>query len=120
MAFRIESTARSLFYCPDIDDWDRWDYSLPRMLEEVDVALLDDAFFSPAEIPGRNIAEIPHPLATDTAQRAADANCGAGCDVRLIHLNHTNPLWDDGPERAWIVERGMQVGATGDRWSLDG
>jgi pyrroloquinoline quinone biosynthesis protein B len=114
MAFRIEGPERSLFYCPDIDDWDRWDYPLPRMLAEVDVALLDGAFFSPAEIPGRNIAEIPHPLATDTAQRAA----GANCDVRLIHLNHTNPLWDDGPERAWVVERGVGVGATGERWSL--
>ena len=114
MAFRIEGETCSLFYCPDIDDWDRWDYSLPRMLGEVDVALLDGAFFSPAEIPGRNIAEIPHPLATDTTERAA----GADCAVRLIHLNHTNPLWDDGPERAWVVERGVGVGATGDRWLL--
>lgn len=114
MAFHIEGPTRSLFYCPDIDDWDRWDYGLPRILGEVNVALLDGAFFSPEEIPGRNIAEIPHPLATDTAERAA----GAACDVRLIHLNHTNPLWDDGPERAWVQERGVGVGATGDRWDL--
>lgn len=118
MAFCIEGPDRSLFYCPDIDDWDRWDYPLPRMLAEVDVALLDGAFFSPDEIPGRNIAEIPHPLATDTAERAAAANPGSDCDVRLIHLNHTNPLWDDGPERAWVAERGVGVGAIGDRWSL--
>lgn len=114
MAFRVEGPERSLFYCPDIDDWDRWDYPLARMLAEVDVALLDGAFFSPAEIPGRNIAEIPHPLATDTAERAAAADC----DVRLIHLNHTNPLWDDGVERAWVAERGVGVAGTGDRWSL--
>ncbi len=114
MAFRIDGRARSLFYCPDIDDWDRWDRSLAQMLTEVDVALLDGAFFSLAELPGRNIAEIPHPLATDTAERAA----GAACDVRLIHLNHTNPLWDDGVERAWVAARGVGVGATGDRWLL--
>jgi len=116
MAFRIDGPQRSLFYCPDIDDWDRWDRSLPEMLAAVDVALLDGAFFSPAELPGRNIAEIPHPLATDTTERAAAA--GTECDVRLIHLNHTNPLWDDGPERAWVAERGVGVGATGDRWVL--
>ena len=115
MAYRIDGPRRSLFYCPDIDDWDRWEHSLPEMLAAVDVALLDGAFFSPAEIPGRNIADIPHPLATDTAERAA----GAACDVRLIHLNHTNPLWDDGPERAWVAERGVGVGATGDRWVLE-
>lgn len=116
MAFRIDGSERSLFYCPDIDDWERWDRSLPEMLAAVDVALLDGAFFSPAELPGRNIAEIPHPLATDTAERAAAA--GTDCDVRLIHLNHTNPLWDDGIERAWVSERGVGVGATGERWVL--
>jgi pyrroloquinoline quinone biosynthesis protein B len=114
VAFRIDGSDSSLFYCPDIDDWERWDRSLPEMLAAVDVALLDGAFFSQADIPGRNIAEIPHPLATDTAERAA----GADCDVRLIHLNHTNPLWDDGPERAWVAERGVGVGATGDKWVL--
>ncbi|MBI3957776.1 MAG: pyrroloquinoline quinone biosynthesis protein PqqB [Chloroflexi bacterium] len=114
MAFRMDGPERSLFYCPDIDDWERWDRSLPQMLADVDVALLDGAFFSPAELPGRNIAEIPHPLATDTTERAT----GADCDVRLIHLNHTNPLWDDGVERAWVTERGIGVGATGDRWVL--
>ncbi|MBX3051547.1 MAG: MBL fold metallo-hydrolase [Caldilineaceae bacterium] len=114
MAYRIDGTDRSLFYCPDIDDWDRWEYSLPRMLGETDVALLDGAFFHAAEIPGRDIADIPHPLATDTTERAA----GTACDVRLIHLNHTNPLWDDSVERAWVEERGIGVGATGDRWVL--
>lgn len=114
MAFRVDGPERSLFYCPDIDDWGRWDRSLPEMLAAVNVALLDGAFFSPAEIPGRDIAEIPHPLATDTTERAA----GAVCDARLIHLNHTNPLWDDGSERAWVTERGVGVGATGDRWLL--
>ncbi len=114
MAFRVDGPARSLFFCPDIDDWDRWDHSLPDMLADVDVALLDGAFFSQAEIPGRDISEIPHPLATDTTERAA----GADCDVRLIHLNHTNPLWDDSMERAWVTERGVGVGATGDRWQL--
>ncbi|MCL4833227.1 MAG: hypothetical protein KJZ86_12340 [Caldilineaceae bacterium] len=114
MAFRVDGPQQSLFYCPDIDDWERWEQPLPALLSQVDVALLDGAFFSPAEIPGRNIAEIPHPLATDTAERAA----GSACDVRLIHLNHTNPLWDDGPQRAWVAERGVGVGRTGDRWLL--
>jgi pyrroloquinoline quinone biosynthesis protein B len=114
VAFRMDGPERSLFYCPDIDDWERWDRSLPEMLAQVDVALLDGAFFSPAELPGRNMAEVPHPLATDTAERAA----GADCDVRLIHLNHTNPLWDDGVERAWVGERGVGVGATGQQWAL--
>ena len=71
-------------------------------------------FSAPDELPGRNLAEIPHPLATDTAGRLA----GVDCDVRLIHLNHSNPLHHAGPERAWLAEQGIGVGAQGDRWTL--
>jgi pyrroloquinoline quinone biosynthesis protein B len=80
----------------------------------MEVALLDGTFFSADELPGRDLAEIPHPLATDTAWRLA----GVACDLRLIHLNHSNPLHHAGPERDWLAERGVSVGAQGDRWTL--
>jgi len=80
----------------------------------MDVALLDGTFHSGAELPGRNLDEIPHPLATDTTARLA----GVDCDVRLIHLNHTNPLHHPGPERDRLAAQGIGVGALGDRWKL--
>jgi pyrroloquinoline quinone biosynthesis protein B len=107
--------ARRLFYCPDIDAWDRWDRDLPSFLSCMDVALLDGTFFSAHELPGRDISQIPHPLATDTAERLA----GVDCEVHLIHLNHTNPLLAPGPERDWLFDRGISVGAFGARWRLD-
>jgi pyrroloquinoline quinone biosynthesis protein B len=83
-------------------------------LSGIEVALLDGCFFSPDELPGRDLSQIPHPLVGDTVARLA----GKKCEVHLIHLNHTNPLLNDGPERAWLARQGVQVGAFGRRWSL--
>jgi hypothetical protein len=43
---------------------------------------------------------------------------GLDADVRLIHLNHTNPLLAPGPERDWLAAQGLRVAAFGDRWDL--
>jgi pyrroloquinoline quinone biosynthesis protein B len=115
MSYLVRGPERRLFYCPDIDGWDRWARDLGQVVSRVDVALLDGTFFSADELPGRDVAEIPHPLATDTAQRLA----GADNEVRLIHLNHSNPLLRPGPEREWVAARGIGVGATGMCWRLD-
>jgi pyrroloquinoline quinone biosynthesis protein B len=111
----VRDPGRQLFYCPDIDTWERWDRDLRRFLSSMDVALLDGTFFSAGELPGRDIAQIPHPLATDTAGRLA----GVDCAVHLVHLNHTNPLHRPGPERDWLAARGLGVGTFGARWRLD-
>ena len=110
----VRGPAGRLFYCPDIDTWERWEHDLRRFVADMDVALLDATFFSADELPGRDLSQIPHPLATDTAQQLA----GVDCDVRLIHLNHSNPLHRPGPERDWLAARGIGVGAFGERWRL--
>ncbi len=107
--------ARRLFYCPDIDSWERWEHDMREFVAEMDVALLDGTFFSSEELGGRDLSDIPHPVATDTAERLA----GVECEVRLIHLNHSNPLHWPGPERDWLAARGIGVGVFGDRWRLD-
>jgi pyrroloquinoline quinone biosynthesis protein B len=115
LAFEVHGPARRLFYCPDIDAWDRWDRDLRAFVAGMHVALLDGTCFSAEELPGRDLASIPHPLVTDTAGRLA----GVDCDVRLIHLNHSNPLVRAGPEREWLAAQGIGVGSLGDRWPLD-
>jgi pyrroloquinoline quinone biosynthesis protein B len=115
LAFIVRAPARRLFYCPDIDTWDRWAHDLRRFAAEVDIALLDGTFFSADELQGRDPSQIPHPLVTDTAERLA----GVTCDVRLIHLNHSNPLHRPGPERDWLVARGIAPGTFGTQWRLD-
>jgi pyrroloquinoline quinone biosynthesis protein B len=115
MAYLVRGLRRQLFYCPDIDGWDRWSQDLVRVVSGVDVALLDGTFFSADELPGRDVSQIPHPLVTDTAQRLSVADS----EVHLIHLNHTNPLLRPGPEREWVAARGIGVGTTGMSWRLD-
>ncbi len=114
MAFVVTGPTRQLFYCPDIDSWDMWENDLGASVADVDIALLDGSFFSPIELPGRDIGQIPHPLVTDTAERLD----GTDCEVRFIHLNHSNPLYRDGPERAWLTQRGLGVGHFGENWAL--
>lgn len=115
LAFVVRGPTRQLFYCPDIDRWDRWEHDLRRFVDKIDIALLDGTFFDLEELPHRDIGQIPHPPVTDTAERLA----GVETQVRLIHLNHTNPLLEPGPERAWLKERGIGIGRVGERWRLD-
>jgi pyrroloquinoline quinone biosynthesis protein B len=114
MAYLARGPARGLFYCPDIDRWEEWPESLPRVLETVDVALLDGTFFSASELPGRDLTEIPHPLVQATAALLA----GTPAHIRFIHLNHSNPLFDDGVERHWLEAQGMTIGVAGERFAL--
>ncbi|MCB0113736.1 MAG: hypothetical protein KDD84_06590 [Caldilineaceae bacterium] len=114
VAYLVQGPTRRAFYCPDIDSWDQWDRPLRAFLDGVDVAFLDATFHSPAELPGRDLSQIPHPFAVDTAARLA----GTSCDVRLIHLNHSNPLYFVGPARAAMAAQGVGVGVTGDQWEV--
>jgi pyrroloquinoline quinone biosynthesis protein B len=114
-AFFIETSQRRVFYCPDIDDWDRLDVSLDDYLGEGDLALLDGTFFSEDELPHRDRSEIPHPLARDTVQRFA----GAAFERVLIHLNHSNPIHGEGAALEWVRQHGASVGVTGSSWRLD-
>ncbi len=113
-AYRVASPQRTLFYCPDIDRWAAWERDIRSVCDASDVALLDATFFSAAELPGRDMSKIPHPLVTDTVARLR----GTPAEVALIHLNHTNPLLRDTPERAWLTAQGMAVAVEGQLWEL--
>src|SRR5262245_34858639 len=71
VGFRVRGPSRGLLYIPDIDKWERWDHKLEDEVGKVDVALLDGTFEDAGEIPGRTIADIPHPLVGETAARLA-------------------------------------------------
>lgn len=114
IAILARGPRRRLFYCPDIDRWERWDHALPGLLAGADVALLDGTFYSGDELPGRDMAEIPHPPVVETAALLA----GSGVRAGFTHLNHSNPLLHDGPERAWLAAQGHWVAREGMAWAL--
>jgi len=70
VAFRIAGPTRKLLWLPDIDKWEKWDEQgtkLEDVLASVDVAYLDGTFFADGEVPGRPMAEIPHPFVREGA-----------------------------------------------------
>ncbi len=111
-AMLLSGPQRSLFYCPDIDSWQR--LNLSEYLNANDYALLDATFFSDDELPGRNLREIPHPLVTQTLEFIRDQPF----QTWLIHLNHSNPLWRPGKERKLVGKHAVQLPDFGQVWNL--
>ncbi|MBI4231039.1 MAG: MBL fold metallo-hydrolase, partial [Planctomycetes bacterium] len=86
VGFRVAGSRCSALYLPDIDTWDRWDTPLGEALRGVDVAFLDGTFFDAGELPGRALAEVPHPLMRDTLLRLAPLPPVERAKVRFLHL----------------------------------
>lgn len=85
VGLRIEGAARRLLYLPDADELTP---DLIARIRGVDVALVDGTFYDPSELPGRDLAEIPHPFVADSVAALADA----AAEVWFTHLNHSNAL----------------------------
>ena len=118
VAFLIRGAGRKILWLPDIDKWDKWDRRLEDFLADPTLtAFVDGTFFSADEIPGRSIAEIPHPLVPETLARVAPVPNVRG-RVFFVHLNHTNRLlWDAGAAED-LVRKGLGVAREGQRISL--
>ena len=100
VGFLIQGPERTALYLPDIDKWSRWDRSLDAVLENVDLAFLDGTFFGPDELPGRDMADVPHPFIVETLTEGTDL----GLDkVHFTHLNHSNPAADPASEAAKVI-----------------
>jgi pyrroloquinoline quinone biosynthesis protein B len=111
VGFRVQGPSRALVYIPDIDKWEKWDRRLEDEVGSADLALLDATFYEAAEIPGRSIRDIPHPLVPETMDRLAPPALARR--VLFIHLNHTNRLlWDAAARRA-LERRGFRVAREG-------
>jgi pyrroloquinoline quinone biosynthesis protein B len=111
LAFRVRGPGGAVLYVPDVDKWERWDRKLEDEVKAAGVALLDGTFERADELPGRNMAEVPHPLVTDTLARLPEA---LRARVRFVHLNHTNRLLSDPAARASVEAMGARVAKDGD------
>lgn len=114
VAFHIEGPERSLLYLPDIDKWERWDTSIESWITAVDYALLDGTFFAAGEVPGRSMAEIPHPFIEESLQRFAPLTATQRHKILFTHLNHTNPSANPASSAAATIRAaGMAVAFDG-------
>lgn len=90
VGYLIEGPRKKVLFIPDIDQWQKWSTDVREMVGKVDLALLDGTFASPDEIPGRSIADIPHPMMPATRELLR----GTRGMLRFIHINHTNQQID--------------------------
>ena len=118
VAFRVEGPTGSVLWLPDIDSWELWDRDVIDEVARVDVAYLDATFYDDGEL-DRDMSAIPHPRVVDTVTRFVERAPELAARVRLIHLNHTNPVLRPGsPERAFVEDAGLSVALTGERFTL--
>jgi pyrroloquinoline quinone biosynthesis protein B len=121
MAFLIQGPRKTLLYVPDTDTWKTWPKPLTDVLrdEKVDVALLDGTFYSPDELPDRDVSKIKHPLITQTMDLLEPLVKAGKVRVCFTHLNHSNPLFDkNGAARRAIEARGFRVAEEGEEIGL--
>ena len=110
VGFRIDGPQRSALFIPDIDKWEKWERPVEALIGETELAFLDGTFYAEGEIPGRNMAEIPHPFIQESMARFATLPAADKSRIYFIHLNHTNPaLLPDSDARKKIQQAGFRV-----------
>lgn len=118
VAYLVRGPKGRLLWLPDIDKWEKWDQRVEQFAADPQLtAFLDGTFFEADEIPGRSIADIPHPLVPETAARILAAGNPAA-RIFFVHLNHTNRLlWDAAAVRD-LEQHGFAVATEGMRLAL--
>ncbi len=100
VGFLIEGPRTKALFIPDIDKWEKWSRRVRDVADGVDYLLLDGTFGSMAELPNRNIADVPHPLMSETRKQVK----GTRAKLWFIHVNHSNPALVDGKD---VAREGM-------------
>lgn len=119
VGFKIEGPSKSLLFIPDIDKWERWERDINNLFGEANFALLDGSFFKNGEIPGRDMAEIPHPFIEESMARFGQLPAMERAKIRFIHFNHTNPVLQANSEAAQSVwKQGFGLAEEGERFGL--
>ncbi len=119
VGFQILGPEASVVFIPDIDKWERWERSIEELIAECDRAYLDGTFYADGEIPGRDMAEIPHPFIEESMRRFAALPVSERRKIRFIHLNHSNPaLQTASTAQQAIRDQGFGLAEQGERTRL--
>jgi len=119
VGYRIDGPNRSAIFIPDIDKWERWDRDLAALIRDVDYAFIDATFYEDGEIPGRAMADIPHPFVVESIALLEGLSPEERARVHFIHFNHTNPLLIEGsPAQEEVRRQGFSIAEEGMRLPL--
>ncbi len=119
LGFKITGKQKSLLYIPDIHKWEMWKRSIVDEVQEVDISLLDGTFYSPAELPSRDLTSIGHPFITHSKGLLKNVVAEGKNKIYFTHLNHTNFALDpEGAERNALNKQGFGLAFEGMEFSL--
>jgi pyrroloquinoline quinone biosynthesis protein B len=119
VGFKVFGPRHSALFIPDINKWELWNRSIVDEIRSVDYALLDATFFDGDELPGRDMAEIPHPFVVESMALFDELTPEERSKVFFIHMNHSNPLLDDSsPQHRRVRESGYNIAHEGLRLPL--
>ena len=119
VGYKIRGPNKTALFIPDIDKWEVWDRNIVEEISNVDYALLDATFFDGNELPGRDMADIPHPFVIESMALFSELSTMDKAKVWFIHLNHSNPLLNSESEAfRRVVTEGYNIAQKGDRLTL--
>ncbi len=111
--FKITTATKKYLFIPDIDKWSKWNESIINQVKQVDIALLDATFYTNTELGNRPIAEVPHPLVSETEALFEKEDLKTKQKLYFIHFNHTNPLMWDISTQKQLLNRGFNFAKQG-------
>ncbi len=101
---------KKLLYLPDLDSWTD---DLIRLVESVDIALIDGSFYSKDELPGRD--DVPHPPIKETMELLDPTKT----EIYFTHFNHTNLILNrECKERKELLEKGFKIAVDGLKFNI--
>ena len=119
IGYGINAGTRSVLFIPDIDKWQTWNIDITKLVTAYDYVFLDGTFYQDGELPGRNMAEVPHPFVQESMQLFDDLPTSQKQKIYFIHFNHTNPLIDrSSKEYKDVKSKGFNVAMEGLKISL--
>lgn len=114
--YRIRSGEKTYLFIPDIDKWNKWDKKIIEEVKDADIAFIDGTFYSDAELPGREMSEIPHPFIVETMALFSREAGQIKNRIKFIHLNHSNPALYNEDTIKHIREKGFGLAIQGKKY----
>ena len=110
VGYLVKCEMKSVLFIPDVDKWNKWEKDIREYVKQCDYLLLDGTFYKDGELPGRNMAEIPHPFVQESMELFDKLNTAEKMKIWFIHFNHTNPLLrKESAECKEVRNRGFNV-----------
>jgi pyrroloquinoline quinone biosynthesis protein B len=119
VGYKIKGPNHTALFIPDINKWELWERDIVTEIRNVDYAFIDATFFSPGELPGRDMSKVPHPLVTESMEKFQSLEPIEKQKIFFIHMNHTNPMLDAESKASDIVQNeGFNIAEEGMQFEL--